>query len=109
MHSTLEGFTDGTSQPFYSIDFIESTPIKLMTNTECRRFLKEDTNQYNKEIMCFDTTDLQYDSHFSIVNNTIIVKRVQYISIKNPLYKQSINACMCFLMRRVGTLNFKIT
>ena len=87
MHSTLEGFTDGTSQPFYSIDFIESTPIKLMTNTECRRFLKEDTNQFNEEIMCFDTTDLQYDSNFFIVNNTIIVKRVQYISIKNPPYK----------------------
>ena len=29
-----------------------------MTNTECRRFLKEDTDQYDKEIMCFNTTDL---------------------------------------------------
>ena len=108
MHSTLEGFTDGTSQPFYSIDFIESTPIKLMTNTECRRFLKEDTNQFNKEIMCSDTTDLQYDSNFFIANNTIITKRVQYISVKNPLDKQSINAFMCFLMRRVRAYDFMV-
>ena len=108
MHSTLEGFTEGTSEPFYSIDIIESTPIKLMTNTECRRFLKEDTNQFNKEIMCFDTTDLQYDSNFFIVNNTIITKRVQYISVKNSLDKQSINAFMCFLMRRVRAYDFMV-
>ena len=108
MHSTLEGFTDGTSQPFYSIDFIESTPIKLMADTECRRFLKEDTDQFNREIMCFDTTGLQYDSNFFIVNNTIITKRVQYISVKNPLDKQSINAFMCFLMRRVRAYDFMV-
>ena len=87
MHSTLEGFTDGTSQPFYSIDFIESTPIKLMTNSECRRFLKEDTNQYNKEIMCFDTTNLQYDSNFFIVNNKIIVKHCKTTSQKKTASK----------------------
>ena len=68
MHSTLEGSTDGTLQPFYSIDFIESTPIKFMTNTECKRFLKEDTNQYEKEIMCFDTTDVDNYRHFFIVS-----------------------------------------
>ena len=101
MHSTLAGFTEGTKQPYYSIDFIDSTPIKFMTNTECRRFLKEDTNQYDKEIMCFNTTDLEYYSHFSTVSyrkvasinanyqfkNQHFVKRSQYISMKNPLYK----------------------
>ena len=47
---------------FFSIDYIESTPVKLMTNTECRKFLEEeDTNQHDKEIMCFNTTDLEYD------------------------------------------------
>ena len=69
MNSTLERSTDGTSKLFYSIELIESTPIKFMTNADCRRFLKEDTNQYNKEIMCFNTTDLEHYRHFSKVRN----------------------------------------
>ena len=44
-------------EPFISLDSLESIPIKFMTNTECRRFLAEDTDQYHKEIMCTDTTN----------------------------------------------------
>ncbi len=31
-----------------------------------------------------------------IIRNKIYAKRSQYISIKNPLHKQSEKACMCF-------------
>ena len=60
----LEGGT--LSEADFSIDYIESTPIKFMANTECRRFLNEDMNQwepnqYNQEIICFNTIDLEYD------------------------------------------------
>ena len=37
---------------FFSLDYIESTPVKFMTNAECRKFLEEeDTKQHDKEIM----------------------------------------------------------
>ena len=56
----IELILDGSLEPFISIDSLESIPIKFMTNTECRRFLKEDTDQYHKEIICSDTKDLEY-------------------------------------------------
>ena len=56
MHSTLEGFTDGTSQPFYSIDFIESTRIKFMTNT----------GKSLSEALIFALTNPQYDDRLFI-------------------------------------------
>ena len=59
LSNEIELIPDGSSEPFISIDSLESTPIKFMTNTECRRFLKEDTDQYHKEIMCSNTTDLE--------------------------------------------------
>ena len=44
-------------EPFISLESLESIPIKFMTNTECRRFLAEETDQYHKEIMCTNTTN----------------------------------------------------
>ena len=41
--------------------------------------------------------------------NKLFDKRSKYISIKNPLHKQSINACMCFQTRRVRTHDFTVT
>ena len=49
----------GSLEPFISIDSLDSIPIKFMTNTECSKFLKEDTNRYHKEIMCSNTKDLE--------------------------------------------------
>ena len=37
-----------------------------------------------------------------------MVKRSQYIMIKNPLHKQFEKACMCFLTRRVRTPDFTL-
>ena len=42
-------------EPLIFLDSLESISIKFMTNTECRRFLPENTDQYHKEIMCSDT------------------------------------------------------
>ena len=59
LSNEIELIYDGSLEPFISIDSLESIPIKFMTNTECRKFLKEDTNQYHKEIMCSNTKDLE--------------------------------------------------
>ena len=66
LSNEIELIYDGSLEPFISIDSLDSIPIKFMTNTECRRFLNEDMdqwepNQYNREIICFNTTDLEYD------------------------------------------------
>ena len=46
-------------EPFISLDALESISMKFMTNTKCRRFLQENTDQYHKEIMCSDTNNLE--------------------------------------------------
>ena len=63
---------------FFSIDYIESTPVKFMTNTDCRKFLEEegDTNQHDKEIMCFNTTDLEYDKSRKVAEEMHTFNRI---------------------------------
>ena len=40
--------------------------------------------------------------------NQLCAKRSQYISIENPLYKQSEKACMCFKMRQASTRDYTV-
>ena len=43
-----------------------------------------------------------------LLRKQLLVKKSQYIRIKNPLHKQSDKACMCFKTRRARTRDYTV-